>query len=230
MTPNPNQPYGGTPTNIPYPPGTNLDSPLQTDDATGPGPTLNPVTQGVNFPNLWSVLHQTTGPYQSCLICSKMITDMGIMPVPSAGAPGTPPAFIQLHAPFQLRLVAFELDKWGAAPPVPDPDTGNPNEVLIYQEIDASGPIVSNMANAWQRIAGFYVYFIATPSDVTEDGAPGVKNLASVIPASVAGIQQVQFIQGAGAIAPLKQNPTVPIPAIPGRTVQQYNAAAPNQG
>jgi hypothetical protein len=162
-----------------------------------------------------------------------MITDMGIVPVPSAGPPGTPPAFIQVHAPYQIRLVAFEVEKWGAAPALPNPNTGNPNEVLIYQELDTSGPIVSNMANAWQRITGFYVYFIATPSDVIKDGTPGVANLASVIPAYVAGIQPSQFSPVGGAVAPLKQNPTVPIPQLPpsaGYTIQQYTAAAKNQG
>jgi hypothetical protein len=163
---------------------------------------FNNTFTGINVPSVWTVDHETNGPYDTCLICSRIVTYLGVLPVPVAGPPGTPPKLIQFHAPFQLRLVAWIVTRWGAAPQLPHWDTGNPAEVLIHHDISAGGPVITQFAQSWQKATGLYVYCLTDPINPTVDGVPVGTNLASVVPTNTFNLQGAQFIRGVIAPAP----------------------------
>ena len=179
----------------------------------------------VSVPTLWSVDHESNGPYIRTLVASRLITSLGTMPVPVAGPPGTAPEYIAVHAPFQIRVVAWVVERWGDRPDLPHWDTGNPYETLIYSDITVESPAVNQFASAWQRVEGFYAYSIATPADPTIDGVPGGTNWASVIPASLCNAEAYQFKRG--IISPLNPNPQGFAPKNPEFVIPPKNPGSP---
>jgi hypothetical protein len=121
-----------------------------------------------------------------------------------------------VHAPQQFRLVAWVVSRYGARPNLPHWNTGNPNEVLLHSEITVDSPRPVNFGSAWQQVAGYYVYCVLTPAEPTVDGAPGVTNGASVIPAFACNAEGFQFVQG--IISPLNPSPQGVTPVLPGGT------------
>ena len=160
---------------------------------------------GVSVPSLWTTDQLTNGPYEEVLVASRLITHMGMLPVPVAGPAGTPPELLEMHAPLQLRVVAWIVQRWGDRPQLPHPSTGNPAEILIYHDITVGSPVVQQFATAWQRVSGFYVYLLINPCNPSIDGVPGATNLASVIPASICNAEGYQFLRG--VISPANFNP-----------------------
>ncbi len=103
--------------------------------------------------------------YTQYLVDPSYEVDNGVMMIPVAGPPGTPPKIVRKYAPCMRKTVEWTAERKGLQPTIPHWDTGNPQEIPAYRNIMPVSPLLLNdTEHAW-RAAGTYVYFLSVAPD-----------------------------------------------------------------
>lgn len=104
-------------------------------------------------------------PYTDYKIDTRNEIDDGILMIPIAGKPGTPPKIVRRHAGAAVKRVQWTAERVGLKPVCPHWDTGNANEKVAARVITPMSPLlVNDRVQAW-RCSGLYTYYIAAASD-----------------------------------------------------------------
>ena len=90
--------------------------------------------------------------------------DDGLLVIPVAGPPGTPPEIVRVHAGVELETVSFEANKIGEPPTVPHPDQLDQNNLFLSGTQSAAVPMLQVQGNnhSW-HISGAYTYVHKKP-------------------------------------------------------------------
>lgn len=81
----------------------------------------------------------------------------GILVMPVAGPPGTPPMIVRVHAGLDMSTVDFDASKIGEPPIVPAAEPRDPNLILLGGSQTASLPMIQPGGHIWQ-LSGHYEY------------------------------------------------------------------------
>lgn len=86
----------------------------------------------------------------------------GTLQLPVADEPDTPADIVRTHAPYKTKVVKWVVQTVcpiGMKPTLPHWDTGDPNEVCCYQDIQPQAPVLTSGGNAFiWRVEGEYHY------------------------------------------------------------------------
>jgi hypothetical protein len=98
--------------------------------------------------------------------------DFGNRAMPTAGPPGSPPAFVQIHGGLNVKTVTWATSFAGANPWIPDPFTVPANEVIVGALL--CNPIPGALPDGTPviSIAGQYVYVLKVPIALGRDSIP----------------------------------------------------------
>jgi len=92
----------------------------------------------------------------------------GLLIIPAAGPPGTPPVICRVHSPYATRAVEWTAERVGARPTVPQPNTGNAQEVPIARSVLVSTPAMQANGQIVTRASGRYVYALTITPGPTD--------------------------------------------------------------
>ena len=97
--------------------------------------------------------------------------DEGVLVLPVAGPPGTPPKIVRTHAPHVTRRVNWIAEKLNAKPKLPHWNTSNGNDILVSAHFNSTSPAVGANHLTF-RADGIYVYASAAPSNMDNISLP----------------------------------------------------------
>lgn len=85
----------------------------------------------------------------------------GVLIIPVAGPPGTPPKVVRTYAPYMEKRSEWATEKIGNKPTVPHWDTGDPNTIPVEMHFFPMSPMpIDEFRQAW-RMEGVYRYVYA---------------------------------------------------------------------
>ena len=120
-------------------------------------------------------------------------TMRGTLQLPAAGSPATAAQIVRVHAPYRIKIITWVVQTVcpiGVKPVLPHWDTGNPNEVLCYDDVQPQTPILTPGGNAFTwRVEGEYHYLLQLPSNSFGSGGTPFCNL----PAELFGLDESNF-------------------------------------
>jgi hypothetical protein len=113
--------------------------------------------------NLWSTDHQLD-PYTAYEINTSYGLNTGILQLPVAGPPGTPPVLIQLHAGAQRKTVAVGGRRAGLPPLMPSSTSlGIDGGVLANFVLSPQSPVLDADGETYVYNTGAtYVYYLSS--------------------------------------------------------------------
>ncbi len=91
----------------------------------------------------------------------------GKLQIPTGNADTSDSEIVDLHNGYWVKVVEFDFEKRNSWPVCPGPDTGNPNETLIYQRITPKKPLQGPGGLKIYRVSGRYVYSLKGPISQT---------------------------------------------------------------
>lgn len=87
--------------------------------------------------------------------------NQGILLIPVAGPPGTPPKLVRTYAPYMEKTATWEAERMNAPVQPPHWDTGDENTVAVGLTFFPMSPMpVDEFRQAW-RMGGEYRYVLA---------------------------------------------------------------------
>lgn len=112
---------------------------------------------------------QSTGiPYSDYKIDREAKVRQGILTIPVAGPPGTPPKLVRTFAPYLEKRATWSVERINFPPVVPHWDTGDPNSVPTEMTFYPMSPMpIDDFRQAW-RMEGEYSYVSAISPDLTK--------------------------------------------------------------
>lgn len=94
--------------------------------------------------------------------------DEGLLLLPVAGPPGTPPKIVRTHAPYMTKRASWVAEKINDKPTLPHWDTSNPNDILVQAHWQPMSPVAG---------LGFYVFACRGTYTYVSAVAPSKDNL-----------------------------------------------------
>ncbi len=107
------------------------------------------------------IISQTQGtgiPYTDYKIDREAKVHQGVIVIPVAGPPGTPPKIVRTYAPYMEKRATWAVERLGVQPVVPHWDTGDPNTIPVELNFYPMSPLpIDEYRQAW-RMEGEYHY------------------------------------------------------------------------
>lgn len=146
-------------------------SPIFDSEAIGEdGPDITPPTFPLDNESPFTDEHENEGAYKQYLIDTKYVLDTGVSVQRVTGDPDdeTTPTNVKTRTGFatMLKIVNWTIERDNNKPIAPDPDTGDPNEILVESTIYPAIPLENLTSMTW-RISGIYVYQLLTAKTVS---------------------------------------------------------------
>lgn len=145
--------------------------PADPDPDSSIPPVSSPDDPSVN----WHPEQFGESPYTEQPIDTRYEHFMGIVSIPVAGPPGTPPKIVTLHAPYAMKTVHWTTERQGEQNRMPHWNTGNSYEQLAYKTLVPAVPLMDIDGKRFYRTSGTYCYCIAvapTDADTFAVGSP----------------------------------------------------------
>jgi hypothetical protein len=108
-------------------------------------------------------MSEATGTFQSilpenCAITRSRSHSSGLLALPIAGPPGTPPEIVRVHGGMDMLDISFAAGQMGGPMSIPHPDLGDGNSVLLGGSQVAALPMEQQQGDHYWDLSGSYTY------------------------------------------------------------------------
>ncbi len=138
--------------------------------------------------------------------------DSGLLVIPVAGPPGTPPKIVRTHSPLGAKTMVFAGQRVGALPKLPDPTPQNANEILLAGHIKPAVPSLSMDGTPVARVEGSFSYVLLQPlthKDTLPMGSAPYDTTPGGQYAITPSAWSTQWISGASRQTPVVLGPNI---------------------
>lgn len=131
-------------------------------------------------------------PYPVYDVTARYELKTGLVQMPVAGPKGTPARIVRLTSPTTLKTISWVVQRVGERPRLPHPDTGDPNDVLLYMDVYFPNPVLQpdGLRLSWLA-QGVYVYACQLP--LTEQNMLYVPTAATMRTTSPLAVEPWQW-------------------------------------
>lgn len=154
-------------------------------------PTDASVVENVGF---WATVQTEGASYNRYNIRQHLVTNYGLMQLPTAGPVGTPARIVRVHAPCSSKVVTWVIERLcevGEKPVLPHWDTLDSNEVCIMGEVRIDAPVLQMNGSVFLwHVAGEYHYASGYAGRIQ---ASGGTSPAITLPPEAFGINEGDF-------------------------------------